>query len=176
MLLSSALDKIRFEFEDSVRNDFGKKMYRIKPDDSMRLLKLRVWSVRYKVSVRYILLKLVPHFERFARAYRRNSSDGLGVTIAVLTGNAAEEKLRECIAKDFPDGENTVAWKEAAKARCIAIMDKDEIMGRPKPFLHHKTIDAFMDSYKTRISQMQREQEKLDKKMSKQPWRDNPWR
>lgn len=177
MILASAFDQIRFEVDAIVRKEFEAQIFALKSDDAIRLLKLRVWSERYKVSVHYIVCRLIPYYRKMAHNFRRRpDSKGIGVTIAVLTGKAAEEKLREFIAKDFPDGENVADWKESERARCIALADPEALVGKPKPFLHYTSIKSFLDSYTSRIGSLQREQTKLDKKMAKQPWRGNPWR
>jgi hypothetical protein len=177
MLLSSALDQIRFEVDSIIRQEFGTQLFQLTPDNAMRLLKLRVWSVRYKVSVRYILVRLVPHYKKFAQNFRRRYNEkGLGITIAVLTGRMAEEKLREFIAKDFADGENTITWKEDEKQRCLNIINQDELVGRPKPFLHYRSVKAFVAAYEKRVRIMNRDFIRIEKTMALQPWRGNPWR
>lgn len=177
MLLSSALDQIRFEVEGIIAKEFGAQLFRMKNDDAIRLLRLRVWSVRYKVSVAYIIKRLVPHYKKYASNFRRRYNDkGIGVTIAVLTGRMAEEKLREFISKDFPDGENTIEWKEDEKNRCLALLNGDEVVGRPKPFLHYRSVKLFITAYESRVQKMNRDLTKIEKKMSKQPWRGNPFK
>lgn len=177
MLLSSSLDQIRYEVDSIIRKEFGTQLFQLTPDNAMRLLKLRVWSVRYKVSVRYILLRLVPYYKKFAQNFRRRYNEkGLGITIAVLTGRSAEQKLREFILKDFPDGENLVDWKEDAKQRCLDIVNRDELVGRPKPFLQYKSIKAFIVSYEKRIATMNSDLSRSEKQLAKQPWRGNPFR
>lgn len=177
MLLSSALDQIRYEVDSILRKEFGTQLFQMKSDDAIRLLRLRVWSTRYKVSVCYILKRLIPHFKKYASNFRRRYNDkGIGVTIAVLTGKVAEQKLKEFIARDFVDGENITDWKEQEKARCLSLINGDEVVGRPKPFLHYKSIKQFIESYERRVTSMSKDLTRIEKKLSKQPYRGNPFR
>lgn len=177
MILSSVLDQIRYEVDSILRKEFGTQLFQMKADDAIRLLRLRVWSTRYKVSVCYILKRLIPHFKKYASNFRRRYNDkGIGVTIAVLTGKVAEQKLKEFIARDFESGENAIEWREKEQARCLDLLHTNELVGRPKPFLHYKSVKSFIQSYEKRIAIMNREDNKLIKKLAKQPWRNNPFR
>lgn len=178
-MLFSPLTRLEFEVDAILRKRLDKQLYQPKRDDSLRLQRLKVWSMRYSVSLEYILTKLIPHFEKLAqRHYIRRSagqSKGIGVSIAVLTGPAAEEKLKEFIQKDFPSNENVAIWRENEQERCLAILDEIEY-GRPKPILHFKSVSDFVKAYSNGIDRKRRKGRKLDNKLGKQPWRGNPWK
>lgn len=175
--LQTPVTEVCAEIEKILHKDFGKTLYFPNRQNAARLLKLKVWSIRYSVSIRYILSKLVPYFEHIAsRHYLRKDSKGLGVSIPVLTGKAAEEKLKEFIAKEFHDSENVLDWKESERERCIRLMEKEEVMGRPRPILQYRNVNDFVDAYSSKIDIKRKEADRLAKKMAKQPWRGNPWR
>jgi hypothetical protein len=176
--LTTPTSSLCAEIDSILKRYFGKNLYYPNEQNASRLLKLRVWSLRYKVDLIYILQKLLPYLEKVASKHylRKGSSRGLGVSIPVLTGPAAEEYLKKCIAQDFPDAENILAWKESEKERCIDLMEKDEVMGKPRPILHYEKVSDFVDSYSRRIRQTRKSSDRLDKKMSKIPYRGNPWR
>ena len=63
MRLSTQVSSVLAEVEDVLRKCFDKQLFRPKEDDQIRLLRLRVWSERHKVSIEYILRVLVHHAE-----------------------------------------------------------------------------------------------------------------
>jgi len=182
MLIASEVSSIVEHVDDILRKDFNKQLFNPKEPDQIRLLKLRVWSERYCVSVRYILSKLVPYFERLANKHsnRFGTSKGLGTTIAVLTGPAAEAFIKDVISKDYSDGENVIAWKEERRLEALALVEKDEAediaIKQPKGILHYVLIKDYVAAYEKRISRIKNNEEKITKKIAKQPWRGNPFR
>src|ERR1700744_5083717 len=108
MLIENQATKFAAEIDTVLRTNFGKQLYYPKQDDQYRLLRLKMWCERYKVSLPYILGVLIPHFEFLANKHRGRAkgsvSKGIGTTIANLTGQASEKLLVERIAKDYPDG------------------------------------------------------------------------
>jgi hypothetical protein len=182
MLIDSITSDFVTEIDSLLRKQFNKQIYYPKQDDQYRLLKLKVWSERYKVSVGYILSVLIPYFEKLAykhsRRPREKVSKGIGTTIATLTGPSAEAYLSEQILKDFKDGENALAWKEDKKEECLRILDAEEgiVKKKPKGVLAYKSIAAYRKAYMERIKHTRDEQDKLTKQLAKQPWRGNPFR
>lgn len=179
-MLFSPLNKLEFQIDGILRRVLDKQLYSPKRDDVVRLFKLTIWAERYSVSLEYILGRLVPHYEKLAQRHyvRRNAgaSKGLGVSVAVLTGPAAEEKLREFIVRDFPDDEHIASAREEAKETCLGIMDKHQLTGRPRSILRYETVSDFIEAYAGGIDRNRKSTSRLEKKMSKQPWRGNPWR
>jgi len=182
MLIDSFLSDFVADVDSILRKQFNKQLFYPKKDDQYRLLKLRVWSERHKVSIAYILSVLIPHFERIAykhsRRPREKVSKGIGTTIPILTGSTAESFLVEQILKDFPDNENVISWREEKRDECLRkISQEDDVATRkPKSVLDYTSLAAFRKAYIARIHNTQSTEEKLAKQIAKQPWRDNPWR
>lgn len=84
-------------------------------ENGLRLLNLKVWSLRYSVNLDFILAFLLDVY--FAKIRRKPDGDDLrlGVSIATLTGNKARQALEEEITKVFPGGENIRAAREEAR-------------------------------------------------------------
>lgn len=175
--ISSAVVTMCGDVDRILRQSFSKQLYNPKHEDQVRLLKLRMWEQKYRVSLKYILDTLVPHYEKLGkRKTGRANSKGLGTTIAILTGPAAEEYLCERIAKDFPDNENVIDWKEKERQRCLALLDKEELIGRPRKILSYPTLSEYMKVYRKKVEKARRSTSKRETKLAKQPWRNNPWR
>lgn len=182
MLIESITSDTVALIDSLLRKQFNKQLFYPKQDDQYRLLKLRVWSERHKVSIGYILSVLVPHYEKMAYKHsnkpREKVSKGIGTTISVLTGPSAEAYLVEQMAKDFPDSENVVSWKEDKKHECLRkLAAEDEVSSKkPKTILQYTSIAAYRKAYIQRITNSRNTEEKVIKQLSKQPWRGNPFR
>lgn len=178
--ITSATAEVCLEVDKTLRQLFGKQLFFPKEVDKARLLKLKMWSDRYKVSLSYILGKLVPRFEKMASKHARSPrvkvSKGIGTTIAVLTGQAAEEFLKDCIAKDYPDQENVLAWKEDKREETLRLLDGEELVVRPRKILSFKSVAAYTDAYRQKMEKQRQSTAKREAQLSKQPYRGNPWR
>lgn len=179
MMLWGPASSWELEVDAELRKQFGKQLWVRKSDDRLRLLKLRVWSLRYHVPLQYILAVLVPHFEKLAsRQYirkRAGSSKGLGFPITVLCGDVAHEFLQERIAKDFPSKENTQTWIEGHKQLCLEKTEMDEVVAKPRAVLAYRSVGDFVKSYGRGIDRTRRDADRAERKLRKQPWRTNPF-
>lgn len=183
MVLTSELTKIVDEVDLVLRRKFGKQLFYPKSDDQIRLLRLHLWSERYKVSLEYILSVLIPYFEGIANKHRGRprgtSSKGIGTTIANLTGNASENILLSRIEKDFPESEHKIDWRITKQQACLQKIaaDSDEVVvKRPKGVLQYATLAKYRKAYEQRITQKKMDDEKLERQLAKQPFRGNPFR
>jgi hypothetical protein len=184
MLIDTVVTENSAQIDSLLRKQFGKQLFYPKQDDQCRLLKLKVWSERYKVSIGYILSVLIPYFEKLsykhARRPREKVSKGIGTTIPVLTGTAAEEYLASQIIKEFPDSENVVAWKEDRQQECFRLIEQEESEGirikKPKGVLQYKTLAAYRIAYVERMKRRRDTEDRLVKQLAKQPYRGNPFR
>jgi hypothetical protein len=179
MPLESILNELEKEIDTILRKNFDKRLYYPKREDSIRLLKLRVWENRYKVTLEYILGVLIPHFAKMSERFRRKVSSGIGTTIPILTGQAAEEFLKLRISKDFPNNENVLDWKERYKTICLKKIKESEgtIPSRKsRGVLQFKSVNAFLKAYEAKIEAARKEDRIAEKSLAKQPWRGNPWR
>jgi uncharacterized SAM-dependent methyltransferase len=183
MPISTEVVRIVDEVDSILRRDFSKQLFYPKEVDQIRLLKLKMWSERYSVSIAYILSKLIPYFAKLSAKHSRRPqervSKGIGTTISVLTGQAAEAFLQQAIEKEFPDGEHIIAWKETKRAECLLLIEKDEgdiTSRKPKSILQYPTLASFRRAYEKRITNNRRVADKLVRQLSRQPWRGNPFR
>ena len=181
MLIATEVSKVVGDVDELLKKNFNKQLFYPKQDDQIRLLRLKVWSERYEVTLYYILSKLIPRFEAIAKKHsgRAGKSKGLGTTISILTGPAAEEYLVACIAKEFLDDEHKTTWRQDRQQECIRLVtaDEDDTPTRPpKRVIDFPTISAFRMAYEKRIKRNRREEDKLIRQLSKQPWRSNPFR
>ena len=150
-------------------------------DRLLRLTRLRVWSIRYRVPIGEILDLVMPILR--ARIHRQNAKYGLGVSIPALTGNGAEEILRKELHKRYPDGEQYKIWKEQTQEHQLAVEEKDEADGLTlrssgvKSVGEAASISHYLDSYRQRVLGRRKQLRKaLDSKWrSRKAYRGNPW-
>lgn len=182
MLINSVTSDFVMQVDALLRKQFNKQIFYPRQDDQHRLLKLRIWSERHKVSVGYILSVLIPYFEKLSykhsRRPREKVSKGIGTTIAILTGSTAEAYLADQILKDFPDGENVLAWKEDRRTDCLRQIELDDELPtrKPKGILQYNSVASYRKAYLSRIKRTRDTEDKLVQQLSKQPWRGNPFR
>lgn len=166
--------------DEVLRKNFDKQLFYPKRDDTYRLLRLKIWSIRYKVCLEYILSVLIPHFEKISSKHTgRRRSRGIGTTIPVLTGGAAEDFLADAVKKDFPDGENILSWREDTKLEFLARIEADDelpVRKKAKSVLDYTSLAAYRKAYVKRITNMRDTEERVTKRIAKQPFRDNVFR
>lgn len=146
--------------------------------DRLRLLRLRVWSIRYKISVIEILDLIVPPLRKKIGAKRVR---GIGIPTATLTGAVAEEILKDRLAHYYPDGANITVWKERERERQLAAERDEEAGGfpvreNPMPsLLEVGDVQEYNRIYAERIRAARAAQ--TDQRWRKQRhYRNNPWR
>ena len=92
----------------------------INQNNRYRLLTLKVWMDKYKISLRFILQTLVPFWEKFLnKRTKKLKSKGLNVQIATLVGKKSEQILQESITNAFPHNEHKQLWVMNHKERII---------------------------------------------------------
>jgi hypothetical protein len=70
----------------------------------LTLYNLKIWSMRYHVSLDFVLETLLRYWHKVRKTLRGSIS--LGVSIGVFTGEKARLIVKEAVEKAFPDGEN----------------------------------------------------------------------
>jgi hypothetical protein len=100
---------------------------RYKPDDIARLFKLRVWSVKYSVSIQECLDLIVPVFRAMIKS--RHKSTGLGVAIKTLTSRGAERLLGEKLLERYPGNENVRVARELERDHQLGVEALEETEG-----------------------------------------------
>lgn len=136
-----------------------------------RLLNLRVWCLRYHVSLDFIL-KFLLH--RQYKNIRRSSYQKdtkviqLGVSIPTLCGKASRHALEREILHRFPANENDHIYKSQLFQKAADL--KSHCLIKP--------TDNLQEDTKRYISTMKARNQRLNNtsKLKRRPWRDNPWR
>lgn len=178
----SVLFAVTHEVDSELQQQFGKQFWKITELDKLRLLKLKVWGVKYRVTLGYILgVVMTFYWDRLPKQVREKvkGSRSLGVRIATLVSKGSEKALVDAIARDFPNGENISVYKEEERNRIAALLDEEDNelpVARTKAVLSYKTMSAFVESYTRKVASKKRAMAKLETKMKKMPWRENPWR
>lgn len=153
-LFHSALEELRGE----------KTFLSLTHEDRLRLLTLKVWMLRYKVPLTWILETLLQHYSKFIR--RRRTGSTLGVRVATLVSQSSKQVLEEEILKQFPCGENISRWKTAQQRQQL---HQNGICRMQDPM-------TFASDYGHWLEQARRDHERATDKFSVRPYRDNPWR
>lgn len=146
--------------------------------DQTRALRLKIWSLRYRLSVEEILDILVPILRTLVKKPKKNII--LGIRIAGLTGDGAEKILKSEIEKRYPEHEHVALWREMERERQLCrereddggIVAPDRIGG----MLDYPTLQAYCDSYRSKIEERRRNDEVNEKQRRKRNYRWNPYR
>ena len=85
-------------------------------DADLRLLTLTVWSTRYRVSLVWLLDAVLTRFrtQRRLPIVKIPEELSLGLSAAMMTGDAARSAVEERLAREFPNGENMKASRQAS--------------------------------------------------------------
>jgi hypothetical protein len=84
------------------------------PDADLRLLTLTVWSMRWRVSLVWLLDAVLTRYRTQRRLPVVKSPEelSLGLSASMLTGDAARSAVEERLAREFPNGENMRASRQ----------------------------------------------------------------
>jgi hypothetical protein len=150
-----------------------------KPIDQARLLRLRTWEYRYKLSIGeildYILIILRKQMPKGKTFY------GLGVPVPTLTGSAARRILEDQIEENFPDGTLETIWRERERQDQLKREQEEELAGlgtQPtKLLLDFESSQEFVQDYviRTEREKMEYERSRREKWRQRKSYRDNPW-
>jgi len=160
----------------------GRKLWRLKPADEMRLLVLFSWRDKHGLSVLWMLRKLLPIWhQRFSR-FRKNAS--LGCTVAVLVGRKSEEIIQNIAAREFTAGENKRDARERARERIEKMFATErKTAARYKSPMDAPNTDAFLLNYGRELRRWNRSSKSQTSEGSRQlkiikamPYRGNPFR
>lgn len=175
--------KIRRRVASILQERYQRRLFRMKPQDELRLLVLQQWETKYQVELDYILECLLPYWHsKLGRQIR--SKNGLGVRVTSLVGKVSEKILKEQIAKDFPNDENREEWKWKRRREIIASRKKanqdeveDEFQPVKKSLLDYPTVTKFVAAYKKRVKAERKEFDAAcnQKKNRMRRYRNSPW-
>ncbi len=182
--LDASCKKFATKVERSISRVKGSKFtfsYGLSINESRRLLKLKVWSERYSVSLDYILGRMLPFWESFIqRKTRRAKSRGLGVRIATLTGKKSEQMLQLFIQQDFPAETHILLARQNKQQAILSRMDKPED-GIPTSSDFSKTMfdfpypGSYLQYYRRRMKKQAKRIERITQEFQKYPYRGNPF-
>ena len=168
--------RIASEVSEALLRATGKTIWKISESDRHKLYRLWMWSQRYSVSLDYILSVLVPYFSKGVEKRTGKKSKGLGVSIATLVGDVAEDVLQKAIAKDNPDSDHLGMYREEQRDKVLALLKKDSIPVRIKSTLQYNRLKESTDSIINSIQRESKRQIKIAYKLRKIPYRGNPFR
>lgn len=160
----------------AIENSTGRKVWHVKDKDLARLHRLWMWSQRYSISLEYVTGTLVTYFARGVERHTGRKSKGLGVSIPTLTGDVAENILRQQIEKDFPDRENVAAYRDAQQTYCYDTLEHQDVQVRIKPTLEYRTLKRATDAIVQSIELRRARYQKIARSLKKIPFRANPFR
>lgn len=168
---------------DAVLREHSRRLYYMSKKDELRLLRLRIWAHKYKVSLRYILRTLIAHYEKRI-TYRGKSKDGMVCSIGTLTGNGAKFILEKSIRENFPNGEHLEDWKQTRIDQILdAEKEEDLVEGtitrkRQIRIVDDKTARKFVRHYRNKVATAREEFRSAmsNKNRKLKPYRESPWR
>lgn len=149
----------------------------LKQSDQYKLLTLKVWSVKYRVSLRYILETLVPFWEKFVqRRSKKMKRSGLNVRVSTLVGKKSHSILIESIKRDFPNGLNKIMYIAKERERLYKLaLDDDDMKVKQKSLVDYSSPDRYVEAYKKSIQAVSKEREEFTAQMKTRPYRGNPF-
>lgn len=162
--------QIETRVEIVLKEDLGVSWFKPSMEDKLRLLTLEGWEEKYRVSLNWILVQLVPFWRKRFVSYRKVGGKSLGVSVATLVGKKSEEILKQKLSEQFPDGENLARWRVREQARQWDISWDQPI--RVEDWEHpQETILR----YQRRMVAERRERKSWVAKRKRRRYRDNPW-
>jgi hypothetical protein len=99
------------------------------PDADLRLMNLCIWTTRYHVRLEWLLDAVLTRFARQRKLPRVKEPEelSLGLSAAMLMGDAARSVVEERIARDFPNGENIKLAMQARQTPMPDLPDGDMV-------------------------------------------------
>jgi hypothetical protein len=178
----------------SMRNETVKLW--LTKNDQYSLLTLKVWEDKYKVSLKFILIILLPFWETFVqRRSKKMKRAGLNVRVSTLIGKKSEQILQESIKKLYPNGENIQMWLAEERERIIQNqlhklekLNDDGVHSRSDPssmrdtngrilnLSDFSTPKQFLTYYRSYMKKEHITRDKLEEQMKKRSYRNNPFK
>lgn len=172
------------ELETYLQRQTGKRArLQYKSDKQVRLLRLKLWSVRYKISVQEVLDLIVPGLRSQMQGIKFKKY-GIGVGVNALTGKKAEEILRDNLRDRYPDNEHLTLWREQEKERQLERERTEDLEGlkpHEKPvvsLLESDSMEEFLTGYRDSIQKEKSQQDRVQTETwrKRKAYRGSPWR
>lgn len=176
--------EIMGELELYLQQKTGEKIkLRYRPEKQARLLKLRVWSTRYRVPVGEVLEIILPVL-RGRVPQNKLRRHGIGVGVYTFVGRKAEEILKDELRRKYPDSEHLTLWREQERERQLERERTEDLEGlKPhrKPvvsLLESESMEDFLTGYRDSIQQEKSQQDRVQTETwrKRKAYRGNPWR
>jgi hypothetical protein len=147
--------------------------------DRVRILRLRTWTLRYRVTAGELLDIVMPVLRRIQKGGRRKPGPhSLGIRITSLTGKFAEQVLREGVLSAGVD------WRERERDRQLAAEEAEAADGMRvreqgmTSVLEAGSVRQYTADYTARVMARR---EKLRREAAaawrrRRAYRGNPWR
>lgn len=138
-------------------------------EDQYRLLTLRMWMIKYRVTLEFILSVLVPFWAGKFQSRKRTNDKALGVRIATLSGSVSEKILQTAIKNTYPNGENEISWRAEAQEEYM------KVSGTLGSVDNHP--ENFIEEYVRRCLKVRHQNRKLIEsgRFTRRSYRGNPW-
>ena len=150
--------------------------------DQIRLLRLRTWQLRYKLSITEILNLIVQPLRN--QMTGRGHNYGLGIGVRSLVGHKAEQILQDELNREYPNHEHLALWADQERERQIEAERAEDLDGivsksnRTPTLLQFDTPEQFISVYKKRVqhSRQVHETEVTKASRKRKAYRFSPWR
>lgn len=147
--------------------------------DKLRLLKLRTWCMRYKLSLSEVLDLIVPVLRKTG-AYRPGPKS-FGIRMSALTGDTSCRILEDRVLLLYPEGANVSVWRERERERQLQA-ERDEASDGVAVREQHATllacdsIESFVGCYSRQVTARRvSERDSTARWRKRRKYRGNPW-
>ena len=158
--------------EAALKKEHGKNLRakHLTPKDRYRLLSLRTWMLKYKLSLEEILGVLVPIWSGYIKSRKVVSAESLGFMVSTLCGDKSQEILERHIKKTYPHDEHIATWRQEKQE---TFMRKRKIL----EFYQAGSLKTYVDQYHKDALEERAYVTKFitSRKRTRRRWLDSPW-
>lgn len=177
-LAKSNLERQVLEFQVEVQKTLErifKKPTVFRPGwiDSLRLFNLRMWCLKYNVTLLWVLQTLTHYWLHAKHVARKNPPRGIGVRIPTLVGATSRKVIEEALLRDFPDRENEIHLRTVIEEKYLL---SEDVMGSGDGSFRVNNPAEMLKAYKARINRARKGLEELEESLSRRQWRGNPYK
>lgn len=156
---------------------------RFKPIDQARLLRLRVWSVKYYIPIIEILDILIPELRLLTK--KKSPRYALGITMQMLCGSGAEKLLQDRLRRRYPESEHFLLWREQLRDAQLELEAKEDsgsdLISRStgyKRLIDAPSVSDYVLQYESKITEKSNNQSIAvsQKWRRRKAYRGNPFR
>lgn len=139
-----------YEDQERMRLDKPPRRYRLvvmpqRQIDMVRMLNWKVWTMRYKIPLHFILTFVMRVYPDQRRASRDPMVLNFGFQTALVTGVAFRKRLEEEVVRRYPQGENYADARNPRRAHL------------PLKALNYDSVDEMAEKYDAVMRERHRE-------------------